>query len=142
MTRYVFVLSIILCVEGEIMGAKEIMIENIKTEIASYYDHYVYLADMIEVYQHLDKVLSTVQKESIGINFLKITPAATIDSMMMNLSRLFDDDKKSKSILQLIDKCRKNSSLLDDISFFEKHLINLNISLKLMNELFPLNWTP
>ena len=124
------------------MGAKEIMIENIKTEIASYYDHYVYLADMIEVYQHLDKVLSTVQKESIGINFLKITPAATIDSMMMNLSRLFDDDKKSKSILQLIDKCRKNSSLLDDISFFEKHLINLNISLKLMNELFPLNWTP
>ena len=133
MTRYVFVLSIILCVEGEIMGAKEIMLENIKTEIASYYDHYVYLADMIEVYQHLDKVLSIVQKEGIGINFLKITPAATIDSMMMNLSRLFDDDKKSKSILQLIDKCRKNSSLLDDISFFEKHLINLNISLKLMN---------
>ena len=133
MTRYVFVLSIILCVEGEIMGAKEIMLENIKTEIASYYDHYVYLADMIEVYQHLDKVLSTVKKEGIGINFLKITPAATIDSMMMNLSRLFDDDKKSKSILQLIDKCRKNSSLLDDISFFEKHLINLNISLKLMN---------
>ena len=124
------------------MGAKEIMLENIKTEIASYYDHYVYLADMIEVYQHLDKVLSIVQKEGIGINFLKITPAATIDSMMMNLSRLFDDDKKSKSILQLIDKCRKNSSLLDDISFFEKHLINLNISLKLMNELFPLNWTP
>ncbi len=118
------------------------MLENIKTEIASYYDHYVYLADMIEVYQHLDKVLSIVQKEGIGINFLKITPAATIDSMMMNLSRLFDDDKKSKSILQLIDKCRKNSSLLDDISFFEKHLINLNISLKLMNELFPLNWTP
>ena len=115
------------------MGAKEIMLENIKTEIASYYDHYVYLADMIEVYQHLDKVLSIVQKEGIGINFLKITPAATIDSMMMNLSRLFDDDKKSKSILQLIDKCRKNSSLLDDISFFEKHLINLNISLKLMN---------
>ena len=106
------------------------MLENIKTEIASYYDHYVYLADMIEVYQHLDKVLSTVQKESIGINFLKITPAATIDSMMMNLSRLFDDDKKSKSIPQLIDKCRNHSHLLDDKSSFKKELDEFKDAIK------------
>ena len=106
------------------------MLENIKTEIASYYDHYVYLADMIEVYQHLDKVLSTVQKESIGINFLKITHAATTDSMMMNLSRLFDDDKKSKSIPQLIDKCRNHSHLLDDKSSFKNELDEFKDALK------------
>lgn len=111
------------------MGAKEAMLENMKTEIESYYDHYVYLADMIEVYQNLDKVLPTVQKESIGTNFLKITYAATIDSMM-NLSRLFDDDKKSKSIPQLIDKCRNHSHLLDDKSSFEKKLDEFKDALK------------
>jgi len=104
------------------MGTKENMLENMKTEIESYYDHYVYLADMIEVYLHLDKILPIARQENIGINFLKTTHAATIDSMMMNLSRLFDDDKQSKSIPQLIDKCRKHSNLLDDRNSFEKQL--------------------
>lgn len=98
------------------------MLKNIKIEIESYYDHYVYLADMMAVYQHISDVLKTVKENDAGINFLKITYAATIDSMMITFARLYDEDGNSKNINQLIEKCRKNSSLSIDKLELEKQL--------------------
>lgn len=93
------------------MSCANQMLNNIRTEIESYHDHYVYLADMIEVNQHLFDVLKKSKGSDKGKNFLDISYAATIDSMMITFARLYDDDGNSKNIIKLIEKCRKNSSL-------------------------------
>lgn len=58
------------------------MLKNIKIEIESYYDHYVYLADMMAVYQHISDVLKTVKENDAGINFLKITYAVILSILL------------------------------------------------------------
>lgn len=102
------------------MSQKEEMKKNIIEEINSYYDHYVYMADVMAVYEHIGNFDSN--KLEIAPNFFKIVYASTIDSYMLTFARLYDNSEQTKSITNLIMKCRKNISLFNNIEEVESKL--------------------
>lgn len=112
------------------MGCKESMIKSIQNEIVAYYDHLVYLKDLIAVCDDMSGIkrdFGEVQNN----NFLKVSYAAVIDSMMITISRLVDTDKNAMSIQSLIRKVKNNAHIVNDkqavlnkIDEFEKTLID------------------
>lgn len=112
------------------MGCKESMIKSIQNEIVAYYDHLVYLKDLIAVYDDVSNVMRDFG-EAQNNNFIKISYAAVIDSMMITISRLVDTDKNAMSIQNLIHKVKINAHIVNDkqavlnrIDEFEKTLID------------------
>lgn len=105
------------------MSQKEEMKKNIIEEINSYYDHYVYMADVMAVCEHIGNFINfDSNKLEIAPNFFKIVYASTIDSYMLTFARLYDNSEQTKSITNLITKCRKNISLFNNIEEVESKL--------------------
>ena len=66
------------------MGQKEQMKQNLIEEINSYYAHYVYMADVMAVHNHMQSYVNQDSKMlEVSPNFFKIVYAATIDCYMM-----------------------------------------------------------
>ncbi len=106
------------------MSKKEEMKKDLIEEINSYYDHYVYMADVMAVHNHMQSYVN--QKSSkleIAPNFFRIVYAATIDSFMLTLARLYDNSQQAKSMKNLIDKCKKNDFLFSGVENVNKKLI-------------------
>lgn len=115
------------------MNQKDEMKKNLIEEINSYYDHYVYMADVMKVYEHIEHFANyESDKLKIAPNFFKIVHASTIDSFMLTFARLYDNSEQTKSIQNLIDKCRKNISLFSDADAVSKKLIEFED--KMMND--------
>jgi len=90
------------------MNQKEVMRENLIEEINSYYDHYVYMADVMAVCEHIGHFANfESNKLEIAPNFFKIVHAATIDCFNITFARLYDNSRQTKSIANLISKCKK-----------------------------------
>lgn len=99
------------------------MKKNIIEEINSYYDHYAYMADVMAVCEHIGNFINfDSNKLEIAPNFFKIVYASTIDSYMLTFARLYDNSEQTKSITNLITKCRKNISLFNNIEEVESKL--------------------
>ena len=113
------------------MDQKEEMKQNLIKEINSYYDHYVYMADVMAVHNHMQGYVNKKSsKLEIAPNFFRIVYAATIDSFMLTFARLYDNSKQTKSIENLILKCKKNISLFDNMKEVEKRLIDFETRMK------------
>ena len=106
------------------MGQKEQMKQNLIEEINSYYAHYVYMADVMAVHNHMQSYVNQDSKMlEVSPNFFKIVYAATIDCYMMTFARLYDNSEETKNMKNLIDKCKKNVFLFSDIENTNKKLI-------------------
>ena len=113
------------------MSSKEEMKKNLVKEINSYYDHYVYMADVMAVCEHIGHFANfESHKLEIAPNFFKIVHAATIDSFMLTFARLYDNSEQTKSIQNLIDKCRKNISLFSDDKNVSEKLVEFERKMK------------
>ncbi len=113
------------------MDQKEQMKQNLIEEINSYYDQYVYMADVMAVHKHMQSYANqNNQILDIAPNFFKIVHAATIDSFMLTFARLYDNSKQTKSIENLILKCKKNISLFDNMKEVEERLIDFETRMK------------
>ena len=114
------------------MDQKEQMKKNLIEEINSYYDHYVYMADVMAVHNHMQSyVNSNSQILEIAPNFFRIVYAATIDSYMLTFARVYDNSKQAKSIVNLISKCKESSSLFDNMKEeVEKRLTDFESRIK------------
>ena len=102
-------------------------------EIYSYYDHYVYMADVMKVYEHIEHFVNyESDKLNIAPNFFKIVQASTIDSFILTFARLYDNSIQTKTIPNLINKCKKNLPLFSDKESVSKKLIEFEN--KMMND--------
>lgn len=100
------------------------MKKNLIEDIKSYYEHYVYMADVMRVCDHIGEYeMFENEKLEIAPNFFRIVRAATIDSYMLTFARLYDNSEETKSIQNLIRKCKKNISLFFDKENVSKKLI-------------------
>lgn len=106
-----------LCID---MNSKEEMTQNLINELNSYYSQYIYLVDIMNVFEHLGKF--KVEEQKIAPNYFSITYAALIDSFMLTFARLYDNSKQTKSIQNLIDKCKKNIFLFSEQEKVENKL--------------------
>lgn len=113
------------------MDQKEQMKQNLIEEINSYYDHYVYMADVMAVHNHMQSYINrNSQALEIAPNFFRIVYAATIDSYMLTFARMYDNSKQAKSIENLVLKCKKNISLFDNVKEVEKRLVDFEARMK------------
>ncbi|MBR2407622.1 MAG: hypothetical protein IKB07_01570 [Lachnospiraceae bacterium] len=112
-----------------------VMLKNIQSVIEAFYDHFLYFSDMLMVYSHVELVLDRMNDEDDGVNFFKITKAATVDSMMMCIARLLENGGDVRSIFWLIKKCRSNKHLSKNGDELEKKLNDYELKLKEDNEL-------
>lgn len=113
------------------MSSKEEMKKNLVKEINSYYDHYVYMADVMAVCEHIGHFANfESDKLEIAPNFFKIVHAATIDSFMLTFARLYDNSEQTKSIQNLIDKCKKNLFLFSDDKNVSEKLFEFECKMK------------
>lgn len=90
---------------------KDEKIDNLRNEVEMFYGHYLYLCDLIAVYNHMDQV--SRERNGMAVNFFRIAKRACIDAMM-NFARLYDSSKSAKTIPRLLNNCLKNISFFDD----------------------------
>lgn len=99
---------------------KEKMISDLCKELETYHIHYLYLCDLLEVYNQLDKM--DCEKYNMAPTFFKITKCTYVDTFMICLARLYDSDKDAMSIPNFLNKCKKNSSLFQNKLLFENKI--------------------
>lgn len=105
------------------MTQKENIRNNLIEDINSYYDHYVFMADVMAVSDHIEHFARfDTNKLENAPNFFKIVHAATIDSFMLTFARLYDNSEQTKSIKNLIKKCKDNISLFENSEDVENKL--------------------
>lgn len=106
------------------MDQKEQMKQNLIEEINIYYEHYTYMADVMAVHDHIKHFYDYERnKLETAFNFFCIANAATYDSCILSLARLYDNSEKSKNIANLILKCKKNIFLFNNDKEVESKLI-------------------
>lgn len=62
------------------------MISDLRKEVETFYDHYLYLCDIMGVSEHMGNS-SNLSKEKAPI-FFRVVESACIDAMMMEFARL------------------------------------------------------
>ena len=103
--------------------AKEILLQ----EIMAFYEQYLYAKDIMNAYLDASAAENHQDKSR---NFFMMTASACIDSYMMTMARLYDKDKKSKSIYSLLKQCKNNLHLFKDSIDIRDYLIEFNRCLK------------
>ncbi len=110
------------------------MRNEIIEEVENFYEQYLYLKDIYNTY--LDCAMAEEYSES-GKTFLKMASSACIDSYMMTLARLFDEDGKSAKLSEMINKCKQNKSVFenpdDTFAFLTEHARKLKQDKDLKN---------
>lgn len=106
------------------MSRQEIMKQNLLTKINDYYDHLLYIKDVIAVSNDIGKV------KDKSPNFTLIVDCALYDSMAMALARLYDKSNQACTITALIDSCLKNACIfsncndvVEKLNAFQRQLI-------------------
>lgn len=90
------------------MNQKEKMRKDLIDEIDGYFMDLVYLEDMMRVEEDIEK--NSIEMNN-SPNFTLIVRCALSDSYMMTFMKLYDKSQNTKTIPNLIDKCKKNISL-------------------------------
>lgn len=96
------------------------MISDLRQEVETFYDHYLYLRDIMAVSKHMGDSSNLAKEKSP--NFFRIVESACIDAMMMEFARLYDDDKSAKTIPSLLDKCMNNVTLFTNKKKIENNI--------------------
>lgn len=100
---------------------KEKMKNDLLEEINGYFMQLVYMKDLINVSEDVDKYEKNLESAP---NFTLIIRCALIDSYMLTLMRLYDKSDKAKTIPNLIEKCKNNIHLFpsnnDTLSMLNK----------------------
>ena len=86
------------------------MKKEIEEDLMNFYEQYLYFKDVYCT--ALDSSLAEGLSDK-GNNYFLIANSACIESYMMTLARLFDEDGKSATLRSLINKCKKNKDLFD-----------------------------
>jgi len=104
-----------------IVMQKEKMKNDLLEEINGYFMQLVYMKDLINVSEDVDKYEKNLESAP---NFTLIIRCALIDSYMLTLMRLYDKSDKAKTIPNLIEKCKNNIHLFpsnnDTLSMLNK----------------------
>lgn len=95
------------------MNQGEKMKDALIKEIDVYLRQLVYLKDLVAVSKDIEKNERNLQ---CAPNFTLIIKCALADSYMLVLMRLYDKSDKTKTIPNLIQKCKKNSNLFPSAS--------------------------
>ena len=90
------------------MTQKEKMKKDLLEEIKGYFMQLVYMKDLINVSEDVDKYEKNLESAP---NFALVISCALADSYMLSLTKLYDKSDKAKTIPNLIEKCKKNSHL-------------------------------
>lgn len=90
------------------MDQKEVMKRNLLEEIDGYLMQLVYLKDLMSVQEDMDNLNEKMQRAP---NFTLIVECALIDSYTLAFMKLYDKSEKTKSIPNLIKKCKNNIHL-------------------------------
>ena len=90
------------------MTQKEKMKKDLIEEINGYFMQLVYIKDLINVSEDIDKYEKNLK---VAPNFTLVIRCALIDSYMLALIKLYDKSDKAKTIPNLIEKCKKNIHL-------------------------------
>lgn len=94
------------------------MRNEIAEELKNFYEQYLYIKDIYNVF--LDSSLAE-DCSGDGNVFFQMVTSACVDSYMMTLARMFDEDSKSAGIAKLINKCKQQKDLFnnpDDVFVF------------------------
>lgn len=84
------------------------MREEIVEDVKNFYEQYLYLKDIYLA--SMDSSLAEKYSDS-GKEFFIMATSAFIDSYMMTLARMFDEDGKSMKVSELINKCKSNKDV-------------------------------
>lgn len=112
---------------------KEIMQNNLKTELRAYFREYIAIKNSMDLWDELfNMTLNESGKEawSIAPYFFSITYDALSDSFSISLAKLFDKDGSAKSMWNLIKKCKNESHLFPDAQKVKQELEMLEKELK------------
>lgn len=93
------------------MKQKDEMIQNLLNEIDGYFIQLVYLQDLMSVEKDITELEDKMQNAP---NFTLIVKCALIDSFMLAFMKLYDKSEKTKTIPNLIKKCKKNIHLFSN----------------------------
>lgn len=107
---------------------KDKMVSDLRQEVETFYDHYLYLCDIMAVSEHMGNS-SNLAKEKAP-NFFRVVESACIDAMMMEFARLYDDDKNAKTIPSLLDKCMNNATLFTNKKEIENKINEYKLKMK------------
>lgn len=88
--------------------SKRKMKKNLLEEINGYFMQLVYMKDLINVSEDVDKYEENFKSAP---NFALVISCALADSYMLSLTKLYDKSDKAKTIPNLIEKCKKNIHL-------------------------------
>ena len=113
---------------GIIVTQKEKMKKDLLEEINGYFMQLVYMKDLINVSEDIDKYEKKF--ESVP-NFALVIRCALVDSYMLALIKLYDKSEQAKTIPNLIEKCKKNIHLfpanndtLNKLNEFQEKITN------------------
>lgn len=95
--------------KGEVVvSQEEKMKENLIKDINGYFMQLVYIKDLINVSEDIDKNEKNLKSAP---NFALIISCALVDSYMLALMKLYDKSNKANTIPNLIKKCKNNIHL-------------------------------
>lgn len=109
------------------MNQKEKMTQDLLSEIDGFYMNLVYIKDLIDVEAHISNNSSVNQKSP---NFSMIVQCALVDSYILGLMKLYDKSESAKTIPNLIEKCKKNTTLFRNPEEVETQLEKFEKELK------------
>lgn len=92
------------------MSTKEKMIEDFLKELNGYFMQLSYLKDMISVKTDMSLLKEKMQHSP---NFTLTVECALSDGYTLALMRLYDKSKETKTIPNLIEKCKENIHLFE-----------------------------
>lgn len=85
--------------------------EELVAKVEEFYRQYNYLADMIDVYHQSDTIESEMKKAgNASTIYFRIVCSACVDSFLMTLARMYDVNKKSDTIISLINECKSDDN--------------------------------
>lgn len=93
---------------------KEIMRDSLKEELRAYYREYMAIRNSVDLHDELFRMtLNDPGKKVLGRApyFFSIVYDALSDSFSISLAKLFDKGENTKSVQNLIERCKKESHL-------------------------------
>jgi hypothetical protein len=84
------------------------MRDEIIEDVKNFYEQYLYLKDIYLAY--MDSSLAEKYSD-LGKEFFIMATSALVESYMMILARMFDEDGKSIKVSELINKCKSNKDV-------------------------------
>lgn len=109
------------------MSSENITKEYLLREISAFYEQYVYLKNIILIFNDAESAVKYYYKSK---DFFRLVASSCIDSYCMTLARLYEEGGQSKTIRRFIKICKENRHLFNSPDEVMEKLTSFSRNLK------------